>query len=92
MKSAIITLLAVLAMSSNAFAQGYHYVRPHVRSNGTYVQPHYQTNPDRSFNNNWSTQGNVNPFTGREGYRTAPSYPTINYGGSGRGWNSGYNW
>jgi hypothetical protein len=92
MKKALITLLAVLTLSTPVFAQSYHYVRPHIRNDGGFVQGHYQTNPDRSFGNNWSTQGNVNPFTGQQGYRTAPSYPTINYGGSGRGRNSGFNW
>lgn len=57
------------------FAQGYHYVRPHVRKNGTYVPGHYRTNPDGNRFNNWSTKGNVNPFTGRKGYQNP--YPSI---------------
>jgi len=82
MKKALITLLAVLALATPAFAQGYHYVQPYTRSDGTYVQPHYQTNPDRSFQNNWSTMGNVNPYTGQEGYRTQPSNRLIHNSGS----------
>ncbi len=77
MKTALITLLAVLALTTPVFAQGQHYVQPHIRSNGSYVQGHYQTNPDRSFQNNWSTMGNVNPHTGQEGYRTQPSSRSI---------------
>ena len=55
------------------------YVKPHVRKDGTYVDGHYQTAPDNSRLNNYSTQGNVNPYTGKEGtvdpYRTPqPSY------------------
>ena len=82
MKKALIPLLAVLTLATSAFAQGYHYVQPHVRSNGSFVQPHYQTNPDRSFGNNWSTMGNVNPFTGQQGYRTQPSSRSIYNSGS----------
>jgi len=82
MKKALITLLAVFALTTPVFAQGHHYVRPHVRSNGSYVQPHYQTNPDRSFYNNWSTRGNVNPYTGQEGYRTQRATPFIYNSGS----------
>ncbi|MGE5513850.1 MAG: hypothetical protein ACM31O_21695 [Bacteroidota bacterium] len=43
------------------------YVRGYTRRDGTYVQPHYQTNPDGNKFNNYSTQGNVNPYTGKPG-------------------------
>ena len=65
---ALATLLTGLAAS--AMAQSYHYENGYTRQNGTYVEPHYQTNPDSSRQNNWSTQGNVNPFTGQEGTRS----------------------
>lgn len=45
------------------------YVSPTIRSDGTYVAPHFRTAPDRSFNNNWSTYPNVNPYTGKVGTR-----------------------
>jgi len=48
----------------------YGYVSPHVRRDGTFVEGHYRTTKDSSFNNNWSSSGNVNPFTGKKGYRT----------------------
>lgn len=57
-------LLATLSVS--AFSQS-HYVRPHVTRDGTYVEGHYQSNPDSSRMNNYSTQGNVNPYTGQQG-------------------------
>jgi len=56
-------------------ARGYHYVRPYMRKDGTYVGGHYRTNPDKSTSNNWSTKGNVNPFTDRKGYKDP--YPSI---------------
>ncbi len=46
-----------------------HYVRPHLRSNGTYVEGYRRTDADSSFYNNYSTQGNVNPYTGERGYK-----------------------
>lgn len=51
---------------------GNHYVRGYVRSDGKFVQPHRRTNPDRSFWNNWSSKGNVNPYTGRLGTKRPP--------------------
>ncbi len=64
-----------LALGSTAFARGghagggggSHYVAPHVTKNGTYVQGHYQSNPNGTASDNWSTKGNVNPYTGEAG-------------------------
>lgn len=42
-------------------------VRPHVRKDGTYVQPHRRSTPDGRIENNWSTKPNVNPYTGKSG-------------------------
>lgn len=66
----IATLLAVLgvlfafngsALAGDVFVQGY------FRNNGTYVQPHYRSQADGNVWNNWSTKGNVNPYTGEVG-------------------------
>ena len=43
------------------------YVRGHYRSNGSYVQGHYRTRADGVKYNNYSTKGNVNPYTGKAG-------------------------
>ncbi len=64
-KLAIIGLCLVSA--SAAQAQSYHYVRPYYRTDGTYVQGHYQTNPDNNLYNNYGTRGNIDPYTGRTG-------------------------
>lgn len=58
---------------------GHHYVKSHIRRDGTFVSGHFRTNSDDSFWNNWSSLGNVNPHTGRIGTRR-PSYS--NGGGS----------
>lgn len=47
-------------------------VRGYTRKDGTYVAPHYRSAPDGSFYNNWSTKGNVNPYTGEPGTRVSP--------------------
>ena len=73
MKTAI--LIAALVGSAGANAAG-HYVSPHMRSNGTYVQGHMQTAPNSTRLDNYSTRGNVNPYTGQAGtvspYYTPP--------------------
>lgn len=43
------------------------YVHGYTRKNGAYVMPHYQTAPNATRLDNWSTKGNVNPYTGKEG-------------------------
>src|SRR5215217_6329439 len=81
---ALLALLVILLVPSVALAGGKGggksnrssgdvSVRGHVRSDGTYVAPHYRTRPDSSFSNNWSTVGNTNPYTGKEGTKTYPS-------------------
>lgn len=42
-------------------------VKGYIKKNGTYVQPHYRSSPNRSKLDNWSTRGNYNPYTGRKG-------------------------
>src|SRR4030095_5529277 len=39
----------------------------YTRKDGTYVAPHQRTTPDGTKGNNWSTKGNVNPYTGKPG-------------------------
>ena len=45
-------------------------VKGHARKDGTYVQPHKRSASDGSKINNWSTKGNVNPYTGKRGTRS----------------------
>lgn len=55
-------------------------VEGYYRKNGTYVQPHYRSRPDGNTSNNWSTRGNVNPYTGKAG--TKDPYGGSTLGGS----------
>ena len=59
---AVFTLVAAIAVDAMATN-----VRGHMRQDGTYVQPYQRTNPDGNQFNNYSTKGNYNPNTGREG-------------------------
>jgi ABC-type oligopeptide transport system substrate-binding subunit len=81
MKKKTICALAALAMIAAAPAMarssgggghthssgGSHSVAGHTTKNGTYVAPHHATNPNDSKHDNWSSKGNVNPYTGKEG-------------------------
>jgi hypothetical protein len=69
-------LVAALFASSAAIARDVH-VDGHTRQNGTYVQPHMRTAPDSSLQNNYSSQGNTNPYTGQQG--TVNPYATPTY-------------
>src|SRR5688500_7685074 len=65
MKLALAAILVVF--SASAVAQT--YVRPHVRSNGTYVEGHYRSSPNNTRIDNYGSQGNINPYTGQAGSR-----------------------
>jgi hypothetical protein len=58
--------LILLLAATQAIASS-HHVRGHISRKGNYVAPHRQTNPDHLKFNNWSTKGNVNPYTGTKG-------------------------
>lgn len=64
--SAVICL-GLAASCNPAAAQGSHPVKGHVTKNGTYVAPHRATNPNHTKRDNYSTRGNVNPYTGKPG-------------------------
>lgn len=46
---------------------GEHYTSGYTRQNGTAVQGYHATNPNETKADNWSTRGNVNPYTGQPG-------------------------
>lgn len=57
------------------------WVDGHVRRDGTYVPPHVRSAPNSTTMDNYGTQGNVNPYTGRTG--TADPFESQNSGRSG---------
>jgi opacity protein-like surface antigen len=68
MKSIILALAAAIITSTAASAQSIYH-QGYTTQNGTYVAPHYQSAPNGTRLDNWSTQGNVNPYTGQMGTR-----------------------
>ena len=71
--------LAVLVIATCTTSFADEFVRGHVRRDGTYVQPHYRSSPNRSTLDNYSTQGNVNPYTGERGTTDPFRLPTPHY-------------
>lgn len=61
---AIIVFSAAL-LSASAWAQV--YVKPHVTKDGTVVDGYFKTAPNDTKMDNYSTKGNVNPYTGKAG-------------------------
>ena len=69
----VLSLLMLSALATTAVAQV--HVNGYVRRDGTYVPPHDRSVPDGNPYNNWSTRGNVNPYTGQYGTHTPPPAP-----------------
>jgi len=78
----LVACMALTATAANAQTHSrsaYHssykpttsHVKGYTRINGTYVQPHYRTAPNRTKVDNWSSKPNVNPYTGRGGKKDA---------------------
>jgi len=59
----IVSLVVLVSFLTVSWAEAGR-VSGYYRKDGTYVQPHYRTNPDRNPYNNYSYPGNYNPNTG----------------------------
>ena len=68
MRIAKIIAASFLALFSIAAFATTH-VHGYSKKSGTYVAPHYRSSPNHSRSDNWSTKGNVNPYTGKKGYK-----------------------
>ena len=71
-KKGIATLLIFLFVFANLLvvatpAEAASKVKGYTKKNGTYVAPHYKSSPNKSKLDNFSTKGNVNPYTGKKG-------------------------
>jgi hypothetical protein len=62
---AALAIVGMMAMVDTAGAAT--RVKPYVRKDGTYVQPHWRSSPNSTRLDNYSSKGNVNPFTGKKG-------------------------
>jgi hypothetical protein len=71
MKRLIFLIIVVVSILIPALVQAQWgrdtQVRGYQRQDGTIVQPYHRTLPDNNQFNNYSTQGNINPWTGQRG-------------------------
>ena len=89
-KFLIFFLLATFSFSSFSQSKSSSdvYVKSYTRSNGTVVKGYYRTAPNSTNRDNFSTRGNVNPYTGKKGYVKPDNKPyssavrSNNYSGS----------
>lgn len=63
-----IMLLCSISCLFASMAIADQWVNGYTRSDGTYVQGHYRTSPDSIKSNNYSYDGNTNPYNGKKGY------------------------
>lgn len=63
MKKILLLLLLFLPIVVSA----QKYVKGYYRKDGTYVQGYYRSERNNTNCDNWSTKGNINPYTGNKG-------------------------
>jgi hypothetical protein len=73
--------IAALALSAMASAQT--YVHGYTKKDGTFVAPHYRSSPNSTKLDNYSTKGNINPYTGKLGTKDVSSDPFNSTGSLG---------
>lgn len=84
--TAFATLVNTAAVAGDTYTQGY------VRQNGTYVQPHHRSTPNQSRTDNYSSKGNINPYTGQQGHVDPYKPPSTNPYNYPRGNQKKQNW
>ncbi len=68
MKQFLLFLFLLVYAIPAAYSQRHVSVKGYYRKDGTYVRPHYRTAPNSTNRDNFSTQGNVTPYTGKRGW------------------------
>ncbi len=66
MKIIVLAALAAVTCFSSTADAGQR-VNSYFRRDGTYVAPYYRSAPNSTTYDNYSTRGNVNPYTGQLG-------------------------
>lgn len=62
-----IAALLFILLALPAFAAKSVSVRGYTKKSGAYVAPSHRTAPNKTKADNYGTQGNVNPYTGKAG-------------------------
>lgn len=77
----IFLLSIALVIGLTQYAQSVKYQRDYTKRNGTFVQPHYKTNSNRTNHDNLSTKPNYNYYNNTRGSRAKDySNDAYNYG------------
>ena len=84
-----------LVIGAPVFSASSHSVKGYTKKDGTFVQPHMRTNPDSVRRNNYSSEGNYNPNTGKQGkqrneFSSPPQYNDSYNEGQGKRLNQLY--
>lgn len=61
----ITSILSSLFFSKLSYSDT--YVNGYYKKNGSYVNGHYRSSKNNSVYDNYSTKGNINPYTGKRG-------------------------
>lgn len=72
MKKVLLILFAIIAFAEFAEAK---YIKPYYRKDGTLVQGSMRRISNKSKVDNYSSQGMINPYSGKKGYKKA-FYPS----------------
>ena len=63
MLKALVALAMLVALCAPLAASAAVRVHGYTKRNGTHVQSHYRSGPNRTRLDNWSTRGKINPYT-----------------------------
>lgn len=64
-----VVTLTLFSLSKSSSAEASSGVKSFFKKNGTFVQPHFRSSPNKSKLDNFSSKGNINPFNGKKGYK-----------------------
>lgn len=67
MNKIVMLAIAATTVFASTSASSDTYVRGYTRDNGTYVQPYVRSDRNDSREDNYSSKGNTNPYTGQRG-------------------------
>jgi hypothetical protein len=74
-----IAMAVIAGLLVSTGASGQVRVKGYVTKNGTYVAPYYRSSPNSTKLDNYSTKGNINPYTGKAGTVDPYSNPYSSY-------------
>jgi len=67
MRKFILLITSIILLASPALAAKTVTVKPYITKQGVYKPPSYRTAPNATKIDNFSSKGNINPYTGKTG-------------------------